>query len=84
MKGKIVKKEIEIDFLEQANKSENSFEKEDIYYDYNRYRKVFPITIVLNEDDLNFFNEYCHKNYLKRSGLARKLVNEFFDKEGQK
>lgn len=73
------KEEIEIDFLEQANKSESSFEQEDAMNDYNRYRKVFPITIVLDEDDLNFFNEYCHKNYLKRSAVARQLVNNFFD-----
>lgn len=74
-----MKEEIEIDFLEQANKSESSFEQEDAMNDYNRYRKVFPITIVLDEDDLNFFNEYCHKNYLKRSAVARQLVNNFFD-----
>ncbi|MBR2148634.1 MAG: hypothetical protein IKK93_05000 [Campylobacter sp.] len=73
------KEEIEIDFLEQANKSESSFEQEDAMNDYNRYRKVFPITIVLDEDDLNFFNEYCHKNYLKRSAVARQLVNNFFN-----
>ncbi|AHE95184.1 Uncharacterised protein [Campylobacter devanensis] len=73
------KEEIEIDFLEQANKSESSFEQEDAMNDYNKYRKVFPITIVLDEDDLNFFNEYCHKNYLKRSAVARQLVNNFFD-----
>lgn len=72
------KEEIEIDFLEQANKSESSFEQEDAMNDYNKYRKVFPITIVLDEDDLNFFNEYCHKNYLKRSAIARQLVNNFF------
>ncbi|TWO28069.1 MULTISPECIES: hypothetical protein [Campylobacter] len=74
-----MKEEIEIDFLEQANKSESSFEQEDAMNDYNKYRKVFPITIVLDEDDLNFFNEYCHKNYLKRSAVARQLVNNFFD-----
>lgn len=73
------KEEIEIDFLEQANKSESSFEQEDAMNDYNRYRKVFPITIVLDEDDLNFFNEYCHKNYLKRSAVARQLVNNFLN-----
>lgn len=74
-----MKEEIEIDFLEQANKSESSFEQEDAMNDYNKYKKVFPITIVLDEDDLNFFNEYCHKNYLKRSAVARQLVNNFFD-----
>ena len=74
-----MKEEIEIDFLEQANKSESSFEQEDAMNDYNKYRKVFPITIVLHEDDSKCCNEYCHKNYLKRSAVARQLVNNFFD-----
>lgn len=71
---------IKIDYLNQAKQNVTStYEEEEKINDYDRYRKVFPITIVLSNEDLEFFNEYCHKNYLKRSYVARQVLKDFFD-----